>query len=622
MSFRCVRPTQVPLRLVGVAALVATSVQCAQLIGLDEFFDCPGDVRCPAPDGGTPPAPTCTDGVKNGNESDKDCGGSCPACAIGRGCETGADCASQVCGSGRTCLGPGCADQLENGDETDVDCGGTCSACAPGKACKGDLDCTTKSCVAGKCVPTCTDGLKDGPETDVDCGGGAASGCPACEVGGGCTAGADCGSGICQSTKCVDYHVWSKSASALKRPVIAMDGSGGIILGATLTGTVDLGGGPLVQAGGGDLVVARFDGQGNHLWSKRFGDAKAQSIGAVATDGTSQIAIAGAYEGDPGFVPVVPGAPGGNAFFAVFDMQGKFLRWKGVANSTSAHESRGVWIDGFGDVGMAGWYSGTPDFGGGPQPGGQGVFCAGYGSNGQHQYSVGYVPTSSDGARANAMAAINGVWLLTGYYFGTIDFGHGLLPDTTGGKVFVTKIGPQGWSRGFVTGDDYSTGNGVAVDPNGNVIAAGVAAPPVDFGGGPRDGGAFVVKFDPSGNHLWSKTFGPPPASDASASAVAVDSAGNIVVTGSFNNTIDCGGGPLVSAGGYDVFVAKFDPQGNHLWSRRFGDPQPQAGTTVGVISSTEIVVAGNFGGLVDFGGGMLASQSPDDLFLARYRTP
>lgn len=131
-----------------------------------------------------------------------------------------------------------------------------------------------------------------------------------------------------------------------------------------------------------------------------------------------------------------------------------------------------------------------------------------------------------------------------------------------------------------------------------------------------------VIKFDPGGNHLWSKTFGPPPGSDASASAVAVDSAGNIVVPGSFTNTIDCGGGPLVSAGGYDVFVAKFDPQGNHRWSRRFGDPQAQAGTTVGVISSTEIVVAGNFGGLVDFGGGMLASQSPDDLFLTRYRTP
>jgi hypothetical protein len=45
-----------------------------------------------------PPAPTCTDGIKNGRETDIDCGGSdCVRCAIGRGCVGQADCGSAFC---------------------------------------------------------------------------------------------------------------------------------------------------------------------------------------------------------------------------------------------------------------------------------------------------------------------------------------------------------------------------------------------------------------------------------------------------------------------------------------------------------------------------------------------
>jgi hypothetical protein len=49
-----------------------------------------------------PPAPTCNDGIKNGSETDIDCGGSCARCARGQGCATPNDCASAFCGSG-TC---------------------------------------------------------------------------------------------------------------------------------------------------------------------------------------------------------------------------------------------------------------------------------------------------------------------------------------------------------------------------------------------------------------------------------------------------------------------------------------------------------------------------------------
>ena len=98
-------------------------------------------------------APTCSDNVKNGTETDIDCGGSaCKACVAGKGCAKGADCASGVCSWGK-CAASSCTDKVKNGAETDVDCGGgTCPACAVGKVCSKGTDCAGLCSSFGKCV--------------------------------------------------------------------------------------------------------------------------------------------------------------------------------------------------------------------------------------------------------------------------------------------------------------------------------------------------------------------------------------------------------------------------------------------------------------------------------------
>jgi hypothetical protein len=79
--------------------------------------------------GGGDAAPTCTDGVKNGTETDIDCGGSCTTkCDAGRGCDKPEDCSTGVCTMGK-CAAAACDDGVKNGTETDVDCGGNCGPC-------------------------------------------------------------------------------------------------------------------------------------------------------------------------------------------------------------------------------------------------------------------------------------------------------------------------------------------------------------------------------------------------------------------------------------------------------------------------------------------------------------
>jgi hypothetical protein len=156
------------------------------------------------------------DGVKDADETDVDCGGSCGATCTDTNpqqhCQVAGDCKSGVC-TGGLCIPPTCSDGVVNGNETDKDCGGAgyngnppCPKCADKLHCAANSDCVNGLCFGtnpGTCV-SCSDGAKDGNETGVDCGG------PECDAlgktcgnGQGCVTGGDCASGSCQGNVCV-----------------------------------------------------------------------------------------------------------------------------------------------------------------------------------------------------------------------------------------------------------------------------------------------------------------------------------------------------------------------------------------------------------------------------------
>jgi hypothetical protein len=159
--------------------------------------------------------PACDDAVKNGGESGTDCGGPtsgplvCDRCKPGETCLVPGDCDSGVC-TGGTCQAPTCGDAVKNGSETDQDCGGptsgplVCDRCKAGRACLVPNDCESNTCTGGTCQPTCTDGVKDGAETDKDCGGPTSGPlvCDRCEPGQTCLVPGDCDSGVCTGGHC------------------------------------------------------------------------------------------------------------------------------------------------------------------------------------------------------------------------------------------------------------------------------------------------------------------------------------------------------------------------------------------------------------------------------------
>jgi hypothetical protein len=133
-------------------------------------------------------------------------------------------------------------------------------------------------------------------------------------------------------------------------------------------------------------------------------------------------------------------------------------------------------------------------------------------------------------------------------------------------------------------------------------------------------GGGGTGPCDPSAPSCsgveWAKRFGD--KESQSSTDIAVDSAGNILVVGTYHGQIDFGSQPPTSAGGKDVFLAKLSPDGDFRWSRTMGDALNQYATGVVADGSDNVIVLGHFEGYADFGGGPVMSAGLNDIVVAK----
>jgi hypothetical protein len=232
---------------------------------------------------------------------------------------------------------------------------------------------------------------------------------------------------------------------------------------------------------------------------------------------------------------------------------------------------------------------------------------------------------SNNFQRANDVTtdADNNVWI-AGAAAGTINFGGGNHVSANTGRtdVFVVKLNTFGvWQESGMWGNGVLDVSAVriALSPGG-VVVGGELRGSVDFGGGALAGtggtnaDVFVTSFDANAGHLWSKSFGGG-GGYKDLRALAVDAAGNIAVGGRFETSLDFGGGALASAGGNeDMFLAKLDPSGAHVFSRRYGDAADD-GTVkgLGFDANGNLIAGVDYEGSIDFGDGPHDNPSASD---------
>lgn len=415
-------------------------------------------------------------------------------------------------------------------------------------------------------------------------------------------------------------HLWSERFSSVgpgpKLLATAVDSAGSVLLTGAYHGTIDFGTGPLTTDDS-LAYLAKFDASGTVQWAKGFGGTGVQSSQAVAVDGGGNVVIAGFFtETMQVGNDVLTGAGFGDVFVAKLDGAGNAL-WAKRYGDGSLQAAQAAAVDAAGNVVIAGAYGGTLGFGNHVVSTNyqSNMFVAKLDPAGNELWIRDCGPVY-DGLQTMAIATdAMGDVLVTATSDFSMNFGGGAVGAPQKSGIFVAKLDPNGeqvWSKAYDSAS-YDTAGGIAASPSGDVLITGFVNGPTMFGMSEVPAGVYVAKLAGNGDEVWSKSFGA-----AGAHGVAVDAAGNIAVVGTLTGDADFGTGMLSTAGGKDVFVAKLDPLGGPGWAKRFGDAADQSGASLALDPAGNVVIAGKLAGSADFGGGALVSAGDYDIFLAK----
>jgi uncharacterized repeat protein (TIGR01451 family) len=372
--------------------------------------------------------------------------------------------------------------------------------------------------------------------------------------------------------------------------VLRLDRTMNLISTGTFQGTVDFDPGPgisnLTTGVNGHAYVSKLDSSGNFLWAKSFGGNGSPLVpGSVGVDGVGNIYLFGAFQGTVDFNPGsgtfnLTSAGGSDIYILKLTIDGTFVWAKRVG--ASGNENAYGTVDASGNIYVTGWFEGTVDF--------------------------------DPGATTTNHSAIQRT------------------------DVYVMKLDSAGnfaWAHAFGA-TEYDEAENIWLDAAGNLLVSGRFWGPVDFDPGPAtvtlgygNGiASFVTKWDPNGNFLWAKgMFG---NDDVYPYGLATDVLDNVYSAGVFYGNIDfdpgTGVSTLVSAGIDDVFITKWNTNGDFIWAKRIGGTNIDGLNVITLTESGNLFLGGVFRGTVDFDPGIgtvnhTASPTIDDGYIVKLDT-
>lgn len=406
----------------------------------------------------------------------------------------------------------------------------------------------------------------------------------------------------------------------------------------------------LTSNGYSDIFIQKLDSNGNFIWTKGMGSFYSDSASSLSINSVGEIYISGYFKGEVDFDPSAGTAEliskgSRDVFILKLSMNVDFF-WVKSFEGIDYGIGESVTTDADGNVYTVGYYSGTIDFN--PDTttnefyseSAYSLFCQKTNSNGDYIWtksiggSNGY---SSIRAYSMVIDSSNNIFI-TGYFKGTVDFdsGSGVFELTSNEEsdIFTLKLDENGnflWANSF-GGIGHSLGISITIDSFDNVITTGLFTDTVDFdasegvyeltSNGSLD--FFIQKSDNNGDFLWAKSTGG--VSFDTAYSVITDSNGNILITGSYAQTVDFDPGlgvyELTSVGWSDIFIQKLDANGNFIWAKSMGGSGYGKGYSITSDTSGNIYSTGLFNNTVDFNPGSdiyeLTSNGSSDIFIQK----
>ncbi len=387
-------------------------------------------------------------------------------------------------------------------------------------------------------------------------------------------------------------------------------------------------------------------------WARTYSDRSSDMGNSVAVDPSGNVYTIGYFESTADFDPgagtsYLTSKGGRDIFIQKMDAAGNFL-WAKSIGGTSGDNCQSINIDLSGNLLITGVFFFTVDFDPGAgtsnltangSSGGSDVFVLKLDANGNFLWAKSFGGTGFDSGNSIATDAAGNVYT-TGAFRGSADFDPGaatfLLSSTgTFSDVFVQKLDANGnflWARSF-GGTSFDSGISLAVEASGNVYTAGTFQGTADLDPGTGTsshtasgtfGNLFVQKMDANGNFIWAKSIGG--SGDEAGTYVNMDATGNLIITGTFQETVDfdpgAGTNNLTSNGFYDIFVMKMDNGGNTLWAKGFGSTLDDKGVALATDAAGNVYTTGIFQETVDFNPGSgtsnLTSNGQHDIFVQK----
>lgn len=405
---------------------------------------------------------------------------------------------------------------------------------------------------------------------------------------------------------------------------LAVDLDGNSFVGGQFAGRATFAGRALGLDGTPDAraFVASYGAAGEDRWAIDSGGQASAFCNGLDVNASGTVAVSG------GFVGMVDFGSG----LLVSDGEGDVL-----LAALSAESGDSLWSRRFGGAGddsgknvrwmgeriyLTGRTGDQTDFGGGPLTarGFRDMFVAAFEPDGTHVLSFGRGGDDQEQGFGVAADAARNVYV-SGHFRNVTDLGGGPLDGPDQEQIFVVSYGPSGafrWARAIPSGNDVTGSIDLVATSEGIVYVAGHIASSFDFGGGLRQvkGGrdAFVASFDADGRHRWSRVFGD--VEDDRGYGLALDAADNVYLAGEFRGQLTLDGVPLRSAGGSDALVASFDAAGALRWARRFGGAGDEIGYRVAAGRAGAVWLAGRFRGEARFEGTTHTSQQNDGFLL------
>ena len=212
---------------------------------------------------------------------------------------------------------------------------------------------------------------------------------------------------------------------------------------------------------------------------------------------------------------------------------------------------------------------------------------------------------------------------VTGFFRNTAAFGDTTFSSSGDGDYFIVKYNASGivqWARSS-GGVDHDSGSGIAIDASSNIYVTGYFEGTVAFGdtsltsGGFRD--VFLVKYDSAGNEIWARRGGGTGYDESYG--IAMDSTGNVYVTGYIEGTASFGANSVTSAGAQDIFLVKYNSAGTPEWARRGGSSALDIGFAVA--ANDGVYITGTFQNTATFQDTSLTSMGSEDIFIVKYNS-